>query len=148
MVGNRYTTLLLYYSVLLLSGCCYQKSELTQEYGSELQAAYEEFTEAVAVAYETGDTSRLEDTATGHELEYRRETTGYADAKATAGQWRVAVIRVIVREYSTDTAVIYVEERVPATAGRPGFETVMIVRFEMVDGKWKVSEVEPYPFQS
>jgi len=121
---------------------------LTRKYGPELQAAYEEFTEAVAVAYETGDVSQLEDTTTGDELEYHQETANYADAKATAGQWRIEVIRVIVREYSTDAAMIYVEERVPATAGRSSFETVMIVSFQMVDGKWKVSKVEPYPFKS
>ena len=143
---KRYIIFLL--CMLLFSSCCHQESELTREHGPELQAAYEEFTEAVAVAYETGNTSQLENVATGYELEYRQETADYADARKTAERWRVDIIQVIVKEYSTDAAMIYVEQRVPAVEERPGFEAVRIVSFQMVDGKWKVSKVDPYPFKS
>jgi hypothetical protein len=98
----------------------------------------------VVVAYETGDTTHLYDTATGYELRNCLETVGTDSAARQVEWWKVEVIRVTVREYSEDTAEALVEYRVVGDISDDDYRSVWIVPYERVDGKWKVSGLESY----
>ncbi len=130
-----------------VSVMCFWSGELTRKYGAELQAAYEDYTKAVMLAYETGDTSQLLDTTTGYKLRHHLETIR-TEATETVLEWvRIKVVRVTVREYSATTAEIVVEQKhvgdIPVITEQ-GRKSVQIVKFQKVDGKWKVSNIYPY----
>jgi hypothetical protein len=129
---------------LFYSGRFSETRRLTEDHGAELQDVYEEFAEAVVVAYETGDTARLSDVATGYELRHHLETAGTESAARQAEWWKVEVIRATVREYSEDAAEALIEYQVVGDIPDKGYRSVWIVYYRRVDGEWRVSSLESY----
>jgi hypothetical protein len=130
-----------------VSAMCSWRSELTRKYGAELQAAYEDYTKAVMLAYETGDTSQLQDTTTGYKLRHHLETIRTKAAETVLEWLKIEVIRVTVREYSATTAEIVVEQKHIGDISvitKQDRRSVWVVKFQRVDGKWKVSNIYPY----
>ena len=114
--------------------------DLTEQYGPELQIAYERYMAAVAIACETGDVSKLEESATGHALESAMRIASDENAEATAEGWKVDVSSLSVKEYYTDTARVLVYERLisdfPEGGASGGRARVAWLRKE--NGVWKV----------
>jgi hypothetical protein len=124
----------------------YRHAESTAKYGEELQAAYEDYTSAVVIAYEKGDTSHLQDAATGYALKSHLETTGSEGAKSAVEWWKVEVVSITVNEYLTDTAEILVGEQVIGDiSDEVGRMQSWICKLQKADGKWKVSSCGSVP---
>jgi hypothetical protein len=138
------TGLLCLAGVLYYWGQISETRRLTEEHGPELQETFEEFAAAVVIANETGDTARLNDVATGYELRHHTETAGADSAVRQAEWWKVEVIRVTVHECSEDTAKALVEYKVVGEISDDDYRNVWIVYYGRADGKWKVSNLEPY----
>lgn len=118
--------------------------KLTKQYGAELQTVYENYKDVVAVAYETGDTSRLPDVAVGYSLENVARTVSTEDAKTIAEWWKVEILAITVTEYLTDTAEATIEEKAIGDIALQGNKRVQTVSFQRDGGLWKVSNVGPY----
>lgn len=84
---------------------------LTEQYGSELQRVYEQYRQAQVIAYETGDTTALEAVATGYAVETPEQIAQYQNPQGMAEWRKVKVVSLRVVEYYTDTAQIFLSER-------------------------------------
>ncbi len=118
--------------------------DLTEQYGPELQMAYERYMAAVVIACETGDMSKLEESATGHALDSAIEIASYENAEATAEWWKVEVSSLSVKEYYTDTARVLIYERLIGdfSEGNAPGGRAMIAWLRKEDGVWRVYRYE------
>ena len=116
---------------------------LTVQYGPDLQTAYENYKQALVIAYETGDTSGLKASASGYALQEAVKVSMHEDARGIAQWWKKASVSdVRVLEYDTDTAQIAVTVGVTSTAGIPvNIPKVLpfICDFSKEEGQWKIT---------
>jgi len=123
--------------------CKPKPDPLTEQYGSELQLAYESYRQAQIIAVETGDTTVLQKAATGHALESTERGILDEDAESLVEWSKIEVISLQVREYHTNTAEIFVSARILGDVENAPTAWPLICSLQQEDNVWKVSYCYP-----
>ncbi len=151
MVTRNYLPILFGLILIPMTGifCCRvgptdEQRELTQLYGDEFTEVYNAYLRSVLLAYETNDTSQLQETTIGYELKKHIEGANSKSAPDVAEWLKVELFSLSVKDYSENRAIISVGQRYIGNIPEHSRGNVnpRVVRLEKINGKWKVAHTE------